>query len=492
MVIKIFLFLIFLTSNLFAECTKINQFGNENTFKNLEYIHIELVDKDKFFKRASRYYISVNSPGKNRVKNANKFQKNYKKKMKSFTSFKFKDGTVCNHNSTIRGHGDVKNHIEMIDGVPISSYRIKLQDGNINNITRFILFRPKVKYFDNEIFVTTLLKELGFLTPRTYKVKVKIKTNKYIFQENLKKEFLEHNKKIEGPILEADEDFLKFNKLTAARISNKEWIKNKNQNYIISLNALKNLNFHRFNGYSFRAKSLNYKISEGLAINETLRFDKKNLEKNEYKKIGSYQALIFALDASHGLSFDDQRFYYDPIFSTLEPIYYDGDPKILSIINYDFTDGKFKKNLANWKKLNEVNLDFDSFENKDFRYNLKSQVVTLLAKENSIEILNKLKNLNQTDLLKRLQDNGIEKLDIVKLNVLLNAIEERLVKISKSKVQENLVMENNIYKKFEEEMGIEKNLKLIFFDNFVEFNKNKKISIEVCDYRLIDCEKNNK
>ena len=70
MVIKIFLFLIFLTSNLFAECTKINQFGDANTFKNLEYIHIKLVDKDKFFKRASRYYISVNSPGKNRVKNA--------------------------------------------------------------------------------------------------------------------------------------------------------------------------------------------------------------------------------------------------------------------------------------------------------------------------------------------------------------------------------------------------------------------------------------
>ena len=89
----------------------------------------------------------------------------------------------------------------MIDGVPISSDIIKLQDGNINNITRFILFRPNVKYFDNEIFVTTLLKELGFLTPRTYKVKVKINNviTDFIFQENLKKEFLEHNKKIEDP-----------------------------------------------------------------------------------------------------------------------------------------------------------------------------------------------------------------------------------------------------------------------------------------------------
>ena len=91
----------------------------------------------------------------------------------------------------------------MIDGVPISSYRIKLQDGNINNITRFILFRPKVKYFDNEIFVTTLLKELGFLTPRTYKVKVKINNviTDFYLSRKFKKRVFRYNKKIEGPIL---------------------------------------------------------------------------------------------------------------------------------------------------------------------------------------------------------------------------------------------------------------------------------------------------
>ena len=57
----------------------------------------------------------------------------------------------------------------------------------VMDITRFILFRPKARNYDNEIFAATLFKELGFLSPKTFKVKVEINnvSSDYIFQENL-------------------------------------------------------------------------------------------------------------------------------------------------------------------------------------------------------------------------------------------------------------------------------------------------------------------
>ena len=123
-----------------------------------------------------------------------------------------------------------------------------------------------------------------------------------------------------------------------------------NQNYNISINSLRKLNFHRLNGFSFRSKSIDFKNSEGLAIDEVLRFDKRNLENKEANTIGTFQAFMYAMDASHGLSYDDSRFYYDPIYNSIEPIYYDGNTRIMSILNYDSYKGKFVKNLENWKK----------------------------------------------------------------------------------------------------------------------------------------------
>ena len=97
--------------------------------------------------------------------------------------------------------------------MPVSSLRVNLQEGNIKNVTKFILLRPKSRNSDNEIFISTLLSHLGFLSPKSFYINVKIhgKIIKYIFQENLKKEFLENNSRIEGPILESKEDYHNFN-----------------------------------------------------------------------------------------------------------------------------------------------------------------------------------------------------------------------------------------------------------------------------------------
>ena len=71
---------------------------------------------------------------------------------------------------------------------------VELLDGHINSITRFKLFLPKSRNGKNEIFVTSLLKELGFLAPRTFIVSATINgaSYEYMFQEDLRKEFLEN------------------------------------------------------------------------------------------------------------------------------------------------------------------------------------------------------------------------------------------------------------------------------------------------------------
>ena len=63
----------------------------------------------------------------------------------------------------------------------------------------------------------------------------------------------------------------------------------------------------------------------------------KNIFKKEifYKNFDTYESLIYAMDAIHGQSHDDRRFYYDPINNFFIPIYYDGKSKILNNENSD-------------------------------------------------------------------------------------------------------------------------------------------------------------
>ena len=86
---------------------------------------------------------------------------------------------------------------------------VKLSEGNIFGITKFKLLIPYTRYSDNEILVTTILEQLGFITPRTFYVQVDVNglsKAQFIFQEKASKELIEYYKFREGPILEANEE----------------------------------------------------------------------------------------------------------------------------------------------------------------------------------------------------------------------------------------------------------------------------------------------
>ena len=92
----------------------------------------------------------------------------------------------------IRINGDKKDHLDLSDGKLKASLDVQLINGNLNSSTKFKLFLPKTRNGNNEIFTTLLLKKLGFISPDTFYVNIKLNELEYkvLFQEkNLSKNY---------------------------------------------------------------------------------------------------------------------------------------------------------------------------------------------------------------------------------------------------------------------------------------------------------------
>ena len=114
----------------------------------------------------------------------------YKKKFKSHVSVEFESGVICHFTARIRIHGDLDDHIKFESSRVLSSMDVVLENGNINSIVGFKLFLPDTRENDNEIIATTLLSNLGFLSPKTFYVPVKMNgfEKNFIFQKKLERD----------------------------------------------------------------------------------------------------------------------------------------------------------------------------------------------------------------------------------------------------------------------------------------------------------------
>ncbi len=462
--IKSVFFLLILSKISIAECVN---FEPDTFSKNIKSIEIKIDNERGFLTEISRKLINFHK------EDYEGFDR--KKKYKSKVIVNYEDGATCNFRSTIRAHGDQADHIDLIDGTPTSSLRVNLREGNIRNITKFILYRPKSRNSDNEVFVSTLLNNLGFLSPRSFYVDIKVsgKINKYIFQENLKKEFLEYNNKIEGPIIESNEDFWSGYKiLQMSRVSNKEWIKSENSNLMSTIDAMYKYNKVLLHSYNY---------TTNVRKDHILRIKENFFLKSEYENISIFDALMFALDCWHGLTFDDRRFYYDPIYSIFEPIYYDGMSRILSKIGYNVKTERYEIQLGRG-----LGPQLLIYNDDDIRPSTYINYVSDSAIYGSSEAINKIKNLNKKKLLDDLIKNGLTNFDESKIDLLLNFIIERLNLIKNANISKfNEAVEGNIYTKYEENMnGLDKDKYLIFLNK----KDGDKFEIEICSFDLNNCQ----
>jgi len=466
----LFFLLFFFYSNVFADCIKNN---NEN-IKDILFLDVKIDKSKKFFKKLTKPLIA-------KVKNQP--IDIYKKRHKSIVTIFFKDSSICKYDSKIRVNGDLTDHIEMIDGFPIPSLNINLLNGNILGITKFKLFRPRTRYYSNEIFVTTFLNELNYLSPKTFYIDVSIGNRKvkYIFQESLKKELLERNNLIEGPILESKEDFSN-RYLQLSRISNFEWIKENNNKLLSSIKSLKNLNQHLIYSYKFRVSRNEDEILKMYKIDDPI-----------FSEINSFDSIMYALGAQHGLSYDDRRFYYDNINSKLIPIYYDGMSKILSIINYNSYEGIYENfNLERWKKIEPLFLDYHNNYKRSKRDRYANAALTFSAFLGSSNAINQINKIDKSKLLSNLKNNGMNELSMKELNLLLDEIYQRLKFINKYDFKKIKVddITSQPYLSFYENMNLKDNVKLYFLVEHPNENKIYDLNlVEICDYKLENCNK---
>ena len=303
----------------------INQYGPDD----LDKINIQIPNSQNWYENFLKASITGNY--------INSEFKNY---FNSKVEVYFNDGLNCTLDAEIRIHGDFKDHINV--NKLISSLDVKLTSGNILNITKFKLLIPDTRGHENEIFTTSIMSELGFLSPRTFYSDISINsgnTHAYIFQEKITKEFLENNFYRESAIIETNEKYVWENDLDnkyirkdlpsgsypleIGKINNKSWAVLNFNNFLISLDALDKYN---------------------MAINTTF----SNREINNYllgenfNEIYEFESALWSLRAKHAVeNTHNRKFLYDKISENFIPIYYDGDSSILNTEGPEEIDYKF-------------------------------------------------------------------------------------------------------------------------------------------------------
>jgi hypothetical protein len=205
------------------------------------------------------------------------------------------------------------------------------------------------------ILQTEILRELGYVAPRTAKVNVEINEaqSEMMFQEKSSKELLEYNNRKEGPILEADEKFFfklienipdnqlsnwsvgvpKIRNMTIRAVlskqSNPEIILKSKENEIMSYEALTKLNLiylYYTNRFQDEKNNFNY-FDYDLDNNLLALFDQKST-----LKLDVYNLLMQATNSQHGLSASNRKFYWNPVENFFEPITYDSNINIDSLV----------------------------------------------------------------------------------------------------------------------------------------------------------------
>lgn len=406
---SIFLFLLFLNfdfvfaDNYLINCSK-NFFITEDVLEN-EVKKIEINVKKGQFKKWTRNSVAILTSKNRTIENKNK--KRFKSKLKLSFDAKSKS---CTFNASIRQSGDWKDHIKYKSTKPREIYQsldVKLLDGNIEGITRFKLLLPETRYFKEEIILLEILKDLNFITPRTYLTNLSINNQafqKVIFQENPVKELLEYNKKFEGPILEGDEKFLwNFPKkgnffisedIALSRVINSNWALRNNSNLFFSLEALTALN--------------------KVYLNRAINFDKKEYSLNNfllangnnehYEKLNNFDLLMLVTESYHALRPHNRKFYYNKIYKNFHPIYYEGMPKFRTnelILPNSFMNSKqilldYFNNFDFKKFLNQINQEYKITNDEELKIKINNVITNL----KNIKFTSENENLDgkETDL----------------------------------------------------------------------------------------------
>ena len=380
-----------------------------------------------------------------------------KKKFKANIDVNYTFGT-CKYKGWVKQLGDWRDHINFNDkGEQTRSLNVKLYDGNIINNIRFKLFLPETRNDLNEIFGTSLLKKLGFISPETFQVNTIINGVKSVmlFQEHPNKELLEKNNRREGPLFEGDESLLwsykdyglfQLANLALSRVTNPNWFLKGDNSKLITLKSYEQLQ----NAYLLYSQSIGY---YPLFPN-----------KKENAIFQDYYFINYAMRGEHGLAPHNRQFYYNSFLKIFEPIYYDGNFELLRGYNEKITH---KLNLVFQKnyKFKYSNLMYD----KIFREKL--------YKDYSLRVINEKKSQKFFD---KAYDKLLKNIKDIQQHINQIDFEEELKKIPKQGKRFDKITSLEMIQKYNK---VQKKFRLQQKNVF--FNKKLKKG-----YQLVDDENN--
>ena len=282
----------------------------------------------------------------------NKFRftpEKYKQRFNAKVLVTYENNVQCSIEARVRHSGDAKDHIILHGNSILQSLDIHLTDGHIKGITKFKLYLPGTRGNEtDEIIQTEILRDLGYIAPRTASVNVKINhaKMKMLFQEKAAKELLEYNKRKKGPILEGDQKFFfklvekipdnqlsnnfvgtpnlrsKSIKAMLTKQSNPEIIFENEKYETMSYEALTKLNLiylYYSNRFQDEKNNFNY-FDYDLDNNLLGLFDTNNI-----LKLDVYNLLMQATNSQHSLSVSNRKFYWNFKENYFEPINYDSN-----------------------------------------------------------------------------------------------------------------------------------------------------------------------
>ena len=284
----------------------------------------------------------------------------------------------------------------------------------------FILFKPKTRRYESEVFGTLFLNKIGILAPYTKYILLTINENspeEYIFQEKISKYFIERNGLREEPILEYDE-------------------KNKWNKYVLNYKDTPNINFYKLENSDYLSSKENInKVLEATTI--------KQLNFNNNFTNNLFETSMLLMGGCHGLAEHNRKYYFDSLNNTFLPIYYDG------MLFYD------QKN------------DVCKIVREDLKLEIYNDVIIYLKKKIENRIF-------KDELKKEFLDSIIIK-DPKKFNFYWDYIESNLEKLEKL-----VSLDKKKIEILNKEISLSEKLKMldlpyptIFFYNDIENNKFK-------------------
>ena len=449
---------------------------SENYFKQINKIKIKKIEIDiRNYRKWTENNIKILTVNSRFIPN------NLKKNFKGDVRVLFEDNSECLFKARIRHSGDAKDHISLKDNSVIQSLDIRLKNGNIRGITKFKLFKPDVRGdIDDVVIQTQILRDFGYLAPRSIKVNARINQTESImlFQEKASKELLEFNNRREGPILEGDQKFFfelvkkipdnnlsnssvgtpalrsKSSKVMLAKLTNSNLINKGKIHKEISIEAVNNLNLiYRYWSNRFQDEKNNFYFFDYDLDNRLLSlFDPKKII-----KLDVYNFFLQSTNSHHGLSAPNRKFYWNSIENYFEPILYDANPNI----DLDFSTTTSTK----------MRLPVSEYFNKSLDI-LRLKLSNIDIDELYIEIKLSGLNLSKEELHKKIK----------KINKNFKLIEKNLYKMS----QKEIVLHNS-FKPIKNILDIfNENLKDIDPDVLLILHKNGKF--EKCEIYLKNCQ----